>query len=239
LPVPPVAGQRDQPEAGAPEQRRELGELPLAPEERRRRHGQIGGREALQRRELTRAQLVQPLGRGQVLEPVFAEVVQLGVDQRRRRGRDDHLAAVGRRRDARGPVNIVADVALSGQERRAGVDTDANRDRPARDVARRLERARRRREGEEERVTLRVDLRAAVSRTRLAHEAAVLGQERGIALGAELLQKAGRALDVAEEERDRAARQSVHSTSARNRRVRSSRGAEKNWSGGASSTMRP
>src|SRR6185503_3007429 len=33
--------------------------------------------------------------------------------------------------------------------------------------------------------------------------------------------------------------QQLHSTSARNRCVRSSLGEEKNWSGGASSTMRP
>ncbi len=55
---------------------------------------------------------------------------------------------------------------------------------------------------EEERVALRVDLRAALLRTRLAHDSSVLGERRRVFLGAELVEKLGRAFDIGEEEGD-------------------------------------
>ena len=54
----------------------------------------------------------------------------------------------------------------------------------------------------EERVALRVDLLAVVHPERLAHDAPMRRQHRRVLLVAELLQEAGAALDVAENEGD-------------------------------------
>ncbi len=69
------------------------------------------------------------------------------------------------------------------------------------------DRACRRREGDEERVTLRVDLDAAVRCEHGTQRATVLGQRLGVRIGPELLQQARRALDVREQERHRPRRQ--------------------------------
>ncbi len=106
-------GQRDEPRVVDGEQRRELGQLALAPEERGRGHGQVRAVEALERRELRLAELVDPLRRGEVLQPVLAQVAhRRGIDQPRRRGGDERLPAVAARRDPRSAVHIDADVAL-------------------------------------------------------------------------------------------------------------------------------
>ena len=68
-------------------------------------------------------------------------------------------------------------------------------------------RSRRRGEGEEERVALRVHLDPVVRGARFADHASVLGERLGVRLGAKLVQQLRRALDVREEESDRAARQ--------------------------------
>ena len=65
-------------------------------------------------------------------------------------------------------------------------------------------------EGDEERVALCVDLDATVADERVAKHATVLGQHLGVALGSELVQQLGRALDVGEEERDGARRELAH-----------------------------
>jgi hypothetical protein len=59
-------------------------------------------------------------------------------------------------------------------------------------------------ENVEEGISLRVNLDAAVGTERIAQETVVLGQGLGVALGTELVQEPGRALDVSEEEGDRA-----------------------------------
>ena len=65
LPVPPGPGQREQAHVVAREElSSDLGELPLPPEEGRRRHRQVRPVETLERRELVVAELVDPLGRG-------------------------------------------------------------------------------------------------------------------------------------------------------------------------------
>ena len=56
------------------EQIHDFGQLPLASEERRGRDGQVRPVEALQGREVLVAELVDPLGRRQVLQPVLAEI---------------------------------------------------------------------------------------------------------------------------------------------------------------------
>ena len=63
-------------------------------------------------------------------------------------------------------------------------------------------RSRRRREGEEEGVALRVHLDPALGGARLPDHAPVLGERLRVALGAELVQQPRRALDVGEEEGD-------------------------------------
>src|SRR5262249_46835997 len=60
------------------------------------------------------------------------------------------------------------------------------------------------REREEKRVTLRVDLLPARRAERLAQDAALAAEHLGVPVG-ELLQEGGRALDVGEQEGDRAA----------------------------------
>ena len=71
------------------------------------------------------------------------------------------------------------------------------------------------REGDEERVALRVDLDAAVRREGGAQDAPVLGERLRVALGAERVQQPRRALDVGEEERDGAVRAARQRTASR------------------------
>jgi hypothetical protein len=82
-------------------------------------------------------------------------------------------------------------------------------------LTRRRERSRRRRESDEERVALRVDLDAAVARERVAQDVTVLRELLAVPLGAELVQKSRRALDVREEKGHGAARQLGHRPSLR------------------------
>src|SRR4249919_714651 len=102
------------------------------------------------------------LGCGEILEPVLAEIAQLELDRGGRRCRDEHLAAPAGSSDPGGAVDVASDVALVGKERRARVDPGADLDQPR---GERLceggggsERAGSGREGEEEGVSLRVDL---------------------------------------------------------------------------------
>ena len=75
---------------------------------------------------------------------------------------------------------------------------------PADDRSCGVERAGRRRKREEERIALRVHLDAVRGRARVPDHATVLGQRLRVPLGAELVQQTRRALDVGEQERDRA-----------------------------------
>ena len=110
-------------------------------------------------------------------------------------------------------VDVAADVALLGEERRAGVHADrapgSGPDASARRCGGCRERGGRGREGEEEGVALRVDLDPALGGARVADHAAVLGERLRVGLGAELVQELRRALDVGEEEGDGAGRKVV------------------------------
>jgi hypothetical protein len=190
------------------EQTADRGQLALAAEERRRRDRQVRLVERLQPRELTLAELPDPLRGAQVLEPVLPEVAEaLASEQGGGRGRDEHLAAVPGSCDAGGAVHVGADVALLGQERRARVQAHPHREleRLLR-LARRGERAGGGREGDEEGIALGVDLDPVVAGEGLAQDAPVGGERFGVRLRAQLVQQPGRALDVGEEEGDGADR---------------------------------
>ncbi len=64
---------------------------------------------------------------------MLAEIAKLGFEKRRRRRRDEHLAAVAHRGDACRSVDIRSDVSLLGEERRPRVQPDAEEDRPMRE----------------------------------------------------------------------------------------------------------
>ena len=205
----------DRHRSGSVEERlQDVGELLLAPDERVGGERKVRAVEALQRWKLAVAELVDALGRREVLEAMFAEVDEpVDSDKRSRRGGDEHLSAVADCRDARGAVHIVSDVALVGDERRPGVQADANVDRAGRQRLRERgcsrESAGRRREGEEEGVALGVDLDPALGRARLPDQPTVLRERLGVRLRAERVQEPRRALDVGEEERDGAGREVV------------------------------
>jgi hypothetical protein len=99
------------------------------------------------------------------------------------------------------------------QKRRAGVHTDPDLNRTAAQSLMRLlrsgERPMRRRERDEERITLRVNLNAAVSPERVPQSPTMLSERLGVQFGAELLQQSRRAFDVREQERDSAGREIV------------------------------
>ena len=148
----------------------------------------------------------------EVLEAVQAEVAEpFPVEERSRRRREDDLAAVCKRGDACSAVDVDPDVSLGRHGRRARVEAHANPERA--EVERRLSvdrcgrRARCGGKGDEEGVALRVDLDPAVRGERGAESAPVLRQRLGVRLGPERVQQPRRALDVREEEGDRAARE--------------------------------
>ena len=160
------------------------------------------------------AELVDALGRSEVLEAMLAEVGEpVEPDERRGRGRDQHLPAVADRRDPSSAVDVVSDVSLIGDERRPGVETNAHVDRAGRERlcerGRRRECAGRGRKGEEEGISLGIDLDATLGGARLPDYPAVLGELVGVRLGAERVQEPRRALDVGEEEGDGAGREVV------------------------------
>ncbi len=158
-----------------------LGDLALPPDQRRSDEWQIQRVETLERREVTVAELVDPLRPRQVLEAMFAKIAEpVGAAQVARRLRDEDLATVPGRRNARSAVHLHPDVALVREQRLAGVQTHADANAAASKRLLCLRRGRQRigclREGHEERVALRVHLDAAVTRERLPQHAPMLDQ---------------------------------------------------------------
>ena len=142
---------------------------------------------------------------------MLTEVGQLERDQGLRRRRDEHLAAVPRGGDASGAVDIVADIPFLSDQRRARVDSDSHADLSVRgevirELGSRVERAGGGREREEEGVSLRVHLHAAVSNARLPDHRAMIGERIRVGLCAELVQQRRRARDVGEDKGDGAGR---------------------------------
>ena len=124
----------------------------------------------LQRREDVRTELEETLRRAQVLQPVQAEVAHIGAGEVRRRLRQEHLPPVPGGRDPRRPVHVEPDIALVRPERLAGVQPHPHAHRAARKRALRVggggHGVGRAREGDEERVALRVDLDPVVLRAK-------------------------------------------------------------------------
>src|SRR5436190_6578181 len=126
---------REREQARPEEQRLYLGDLTPPPDE-----GRELGREVVARcvqglewweiaREIRDQELEETLRPSQILEPMLAEVpkgsaLDLLSKQVTRRLRDEHLSAMGGRTNAGPAVNVLADIALGGDRRLAGVDAD-------------------------------------------------------------------------------------------------------------------
>ena len=147
--------------------------------------------------------------RPEIAEAKLARVLFLVLEELPSRLGGEYLAAVGRRRDARGSVHCDSEVAPILQLGPARVHAHPHaRVRAAGPVVV-LERAlcvgggeegvRGRPEGEERRVALRVDLLSPVRCDGLAQDPLVLGEHVPVLL-AEGLQQRGRALHVGEQE---------------------------------------
>ena len=138
---------------------------------------------------------------------MLAQVAQRRLDQRSRRRAHQHLTAVPRSRYPRRAMHIRTDIPLVRHQRRSGVhahpDMNQPGPQPLRDQPRRLQRVRSPREGQKERVTLRIDLRAAKRCTRLTHHPPMLPQHPGIRIRTELVEQPRRALHISEHERHR------------------------------------
>ena len=127
------------------EQADDLDELALPAEEGRRRNRQVRPEERLERRELAVSELVDALGRGEILEPVLAEVGELDLDELRawtprrapgRRGRRRRCAPRGGRRRRRSPPRRGAACPCAGRCARGSAPTRAPRSSPLRPRAR-------------------------------------------------------------------------------------------------------
>ena len=145
---------------------------------------------------------------------MLAEVAQgLRLEERRRRRRHHDLPSVRERSDSRAAVYLEPDVSLGGQPRHARVQAGAHANGPVGERVHRLARGcgrpLRRRERDEERVSLRIDLDAAVRGDRRAHDPPVRIESVDVARRPELVQEPRRALDVSEEECDGARRECV------------------------------
>ena len=149
------------------------------------------------------AELEDPLGRAQVLQPVQTEVAHVRAGEVRRRLRQEHLPAVPGGRDPRRPMHVEPDIAFVDQERLPRMQPHPHAHPAARKgclrICSRRHSVRRAREDDEERVPLRVDLDSVVAAPGFSQDAVVLGQHVGV-LVTDLLQQPGRALDVGEEE---------------------------------------
>src|SRR5262249_31402231 len=183
---------------------------------RRRRRG--AGRRELVAKSLD-DELVAALRVVDVLQPLLAEVAeadagrQLVAHQGGGGGREEHLAAVCGMGDPRALVQaqaviaLVADLGLTGVETHPHAALGALRPVVLRQRALCLDcrgdGVASAREGVEEGVALRVHLAASVLGEGDAQQATVVGEQVAVLLP-ELLQQAGRALDVGEEHRDRA-----------------------------------
>ena len=134
--------------------------------------------------------------------------------------RYDDLTAVACRRDPSGPVDVDPDVVVAARNALAGVQSHADADRVAVGPRVRGERslrrhggaqsARRRREGDEERVALGADLDTPLLGDRGSQDLGVSVQQAHELVAPEVLEQPGRPLDIGEQERHRAGGEVAH-----------------------------
>ncbi len=169
--------------------------------------------ERLQRRELggepVDLELEDALRDTQVLEAVRAEVAHVGVHERPRGLRQEHLPSVTDGRDPGSLVDGEADVPLVGEPGLARVEPHPHPDRAARKrqlrSSSRSHRIRCTAKRDKEGVALGVHLGAVVRGKRLPEQSPVLVERVGVRVP-QLVQKLRRPLDVREEKRDDAGR---------------------------------
>jgi hypothetical protein len=123
----------------------------------------------------------------------LAEVGELDVDRPGGGRRDEHLPAVADSGDAGRPMHVISNVALVRGKRRARMQADPHLDRPCRERARhrrgRRKSSRSGRKGEEECVSLRIHLDAALGNTGLADNAPVFSECRCVRLGTQFVEQ--------------------------------------------------
>ena len=188
-------------------------------DERRSRQGEVlhARLERLQQRELARQavdlELVDALRRAEILEAVHAQVADVRVNECTGRLRQEHLPAVPDGGDTRALVHVEPDVTLVRQPRLARVQPHAHANRPAGKCALAVrsggDGVRRAGEGDEKRITLRVDLDALVVGKRRAESPPMLVQRLPVVV-AELMQQPRRALHVREQQSHDTARETAH-----------------------------
>ncbi len=203
--------QRQQAAVGLVEHAIDRGELVGPPHERGARSREVPDPrfERLQRRELggepVDLELEDALRDTQVLEAVRAEVAHVGVDERPRGLRQEHLPSVTDGRDPSSLVDVEADVPLVGEPGLARVQPHPHPDRAARKCQLRVngcsDSIRCTAKCDEEGVALRVHLGAVVRGKRLSEQSPVLVERVGVRVP-QLVQKLRRPLDIREEERD-------------------------------------
>ena len=172
----------------------DLGEFPLAAEQRPRRHREVRSSERSEGREIEASELVDALSGEKVLKAVLAEVAKIEVYQRGRGLRHKHLSAMTRRRNTRGAMNVDAHVALLRDDRHSPC---AGRRAPAPDRPRvasvssaaAARAGGRGGEGKEERVALCIDLDAVMPSASLAYDSSVPRKRLAVRLVSELVQK--------------------------------------------------
>ena len=206
---------REDPRISLVHQRDGVEQLLLAAEERRRRSRKVDASRCPERRELALAELVEANRAIEVLEPVLPQVAErLRVEQRGSGRREQNLVAVRERRDARAAMHVQPDVPLGRRCGDASVQAHPNAHRtgvePVAGVLCGGCCSFGRRESDEERVTLGVDLDSAVLGRRLTHDPPMLCERFGVPSRAELVQQSRRPLDVGEEERDRSFGKRAH-----------------------------
>ena len=189
-------------------------EIVLAAEEAGCRGWQLDRSGAAQRGKRLGSELEEPCAAVEVLEPVQAELGCLVGDQPAGWLCQQDLAPMSECSDACAAVDVDSDIALGGEGRLACVQAHPHPDRARLETFPTGSRggcgAGCCREGDKERVALRVDLHTTVRDERLAQHTPVLGQRLGIPRRPQRVEQARRALDVREQERDRALGQLSH-----------------------------
>ena len=219
-----AAGAREGEQPGSGEELAELGELALPSHERAalRREVRPKPAERPQRREIGRQpadrQVVEVLGMLNVLQPVPPQIPQghalreVMLHQAPSGDGHQHLAAVARRRDAGGPVDVDPHVVVTAMPALARVQAHPYAEREAQWPGRggqltlgghgSSQGSRRGGEDREEGVSLRADLGSAAARDRPTEDLGLPVLGAAIRFEAERLEESCGPLDIGEQERD-------------------------------------